>query len=47
MNVFIIIRVYMQDDPDEFYRPVSEERARASIEQSKAMEYTGVEKIFF
>ena len=40
-------RVYIQDDPDELYRPVSEECARASIEQSKAMEYTGLEIIFF
>ena len=42
-----INRVYIQDDPDELYRPVSEERARASMEQSKAMEYKGLEMIFF
>ncbi|CAF1084419.1 unnamed protein product [Adineta steineri] len=40
-------RVYMQDTYDNYYQPVNEERLRSSIEQSKAMEYAGLEIIFF
>ena len=37
----------MQDRPDDRFEPVTEERSRLSIEQSKAMEYAGHEIIFF
>jgi hypothetical protein len=37
----------MEDNLDNLYQPVTEERLRSSIEQSKAMEYAGLEIIFF
>ena len=37
----------MQDRTDDRYEPVTEERSRSFIEQSKAMEYAGHEIIFF
>jgi hypothetical protein len=37
----------MQDNPDDLYQPVTQERLHLSIEQSKAMEYAGHEIIFF
>ncbi|CAF0857085.1 unnamed protein product [Adineta ricciae] len=40
-------RVHIQDYLDSVYQPVNEERLRSSIEQSKAMEYAGVEVNFF
>ncbi|CAF0863049.1 unnamed protein product [Rotaria sp. Silwood1] len=40
-------RVYTQDNSDNFYQPVTEKRLQSSIEQSKAMEYVGLEMNFF
>ncbi|UJR08420.1 hypothetical protein I4U23_012690 [Adineta vaga] len=40
-------RVHIQNNPDSIYQPVNEERLRSSIEQSKAMEYVGLEINFF
>ncbi len=46
-NLLLYFSVHMQDNSDNLYQPVTEERLRASIEQSKAMEYAGHEIIFF
>lgn len=37
----------MQDNSDTFYQPVTEKRLQSTIEQSKAMDYVGVEMNFF
>ncbi|CAF3106048.1 unnamed protein product [Rotaria sp. Silwood2] len=40
-------RVYIQDNSDNFYQPVTEKRLHSFIEQSKAMEYVDLEMNFF
>ncbi|CAF0918444.1 unnamed protein product [Rotaria sordida] len=40
-------RVHMPDYSDNFYQPVTEKRLHSSIQQSKAMEYIGLEMNFF
>ncbi|CAF1214277.1 unnamed protein product [Rotaria magnacalcarata] len=40
-------RVYVQDNTDSFYQPVTEKRLHTTLEESKAMDYIGVEMNFF
>ncbi|CAF3295310.1 unnamed protein product [Rotaria socialis] len=40
-------RVYVQDNTDNFYQPVTEKRLHTTLEESKAMDYIGVEMNFF